>query len=325
VTIHGVSFLNCGHFALLLTGVDHLLIEGVTADTNRDGFDIDCCEHVVIRNCRVNTPNDDAIVLKCSYALGWPKPTSDVLIEHCHVSGYDAGSLLQGTPTTHTEKAPDGDGPTGRIKLGTESNGGFSHITIRHCTMTHSRGLAIETVDGASVKNINVHHITMHDICNSPIYLRLGDRMRAPEGFHASTMEDVRISDVTVTDADSRYACLIAGVKDHPIRKVSISRVKVQMRGGITLEDVAEQRGSNPFFFSGREEASISRHEGRGGYPEPSAHGIQPAWGFSISHAENIRLSHIEMVTMRKDERPAIHQEDTRKVRFLKSVFKNAE
>lgn len=47
------------------------------------------------------------------------------------VSGYDVGTLLSGTCTTLREKAPDGDGPTGRIKLGTESNGGFRHITIR--------------------------------------------------------------------------------------------------------------------------------------------------------------------------------------------------
>ena len=50
VTVRGISFLECGHFAMLLTGVDDLLIENVTADTNRDGFDIDCCERVVIRN-----------------------------------------------------------------------------------------------------------------------------------------------------------------------------------------------------------------------------------------------------------------------------------
>ena len=41
VTIKDLSFKECGHFALLLTGVDDLLIDGVTADTNRDAFDID--------------------------------------------------------------------------------------------------------------------------------------------------------------------------------------------------------------------------------------------------------------------------------------------
>lgn len=175
VTIRDVSFLACGHFALLLTGVDDLLIENVTADTNRDGFDIDCCERVVIRGCWVNTVN-----VKCSYALGWAKPTEHVLIEDCEVSGYDVGSLLDGTRTTHTLKAPDGDGPTGRIKLGTESNGGFRHVTICRCSFEHCRGLALETVDGAPMEDIRVSHLTMHDICNSPIYIRLGDRMRGP-------------------------------------------------------------------------------------------------------------------------------------------------
>ena len=110
VAIRNVSFLKCGHFAMLLTGVDDLLIENVKTDTNRDGFDIDCCERVTVRGCHVNTMNDDAIVLKCSYALGRPKPTQQVLIEDCHVSGYDVGSFLDGTRTTNSQKAPDGTG-----------------------------------------------------------------------------------------------------------------------------------------------------------------------------------------------------------------------
>ena len=319
VSIRGLNFLHCGHFALLLTGVDDLLIENVLCDTNRDGFDIDCCERVVVRNCRVNTVNDDAIVLKCSYALGRSKPTEHVLIEDCDVSGYDVGTLYDGTYTTLTEKAPDGDGPTGRIKLGTESNGGFRHITIRRCRFTHCRGLALETVDGAEMKDIRVNDLTMTDICNSPIYIRLGDRMRAPEGFPSSKVSDIRISNVHVTNADSRYACLIAGLENHPIRNVRIKNLYVQFRGGLTLKDVEEQRGSNPFFFGRNGQATISRHEGNGGYPEPSAHGIQPAWGFSISHAENIQLKNVHLETILPDERPAFHFENTRKIRISSS------
>ena len=315
VTIRGVSFLNCGHFAMLMTGVDDLLIENVTVDTNRDGFDIDCCERVIIRNCHVNTLNDDAIVLKCSYALGHPKPTEHVLIEDCHVSGYDIGSYIDGTKTKNILKAPDGDGPTGRIKLGTESNGGFRYITIRNCTFTHCRGLALETVDGAAMEDINVSDISMIDICNSPIYIRLGDRMRAPRGFHPSTVNNIRIRNVSVLDADSRYACLIAGVEDNPIRNVRIENLIVQFRGGLTLDDVKEQRGCNPFFIpSARKVTDI----GEANYPEPSAHGIQPAWGFSISHAEDIRLKNIHLETIHEDERPAFYMEDTKNLHLNK-------
>lgn len=317
VAIRGLRFLACGHFALLLTGVDDLSIEHVTADTNRDGFDIDCCERVTIRNCRVNTVNDDAIVLKCSYALGYAKPTAHVLIEDCAVSGYDVGSLLDGTCTMQTEKAPDGDGPTGRIKLGTESNGGFHHIRIRRCTFTHCRGLALETVDGAAMEHIDVSDLTMHDICNSPLYIRLGNRMRAPEGFHPSRVDGIRICRVQVTDADARYACLIAGIEGNPVRNVRIEELSVEFRGGLTLDDVREQRGANPFFFGGKNgRARISRGWEKGGYPEPSAHGIQPAWGFSISHADRIRLNRIRLTCQQPDERPWIHSEATKRLRL---------
>lgn len=320
VTLRGLSFRECGHFALLLTGVDDLLIEEVTADTNRDGFDIDCCERVVIRNCRVNTINDDAIVLKCSYALGREKPTEHVLIENCQVSGYDVGSLLDGTCTTKTEKAPDGDGPTGRIKLGTESNGGFRHITIRDCTFKHCRGLALETVDGAEMSDIDVSNLTMDDICNSPVYIRLGDRMRAPEGFHFSVVDGIHIRNVQVTNADARYACLIAGVEGHPVRGVSIENLSVTFRGGLTMDDYREQRGVNPFFVP---EARKAGESGEARYPEPSAHGIQPAWGFSISHAENIRLRNIRLETLQYDERPAFYLHKAKKVRRRKVEIVN--
>lgn len=313
VTLRGVSFLQCGHFAMLLTGVDDLLIEDLLIDTNRDAIDIDCCERVVVRRCRVNSLCDDAIVLKCSYALGRPKPTEHVLVEDCEVSGYDVGSFFDGTCTTLVEKAPDGDGPTGRIKLGTESNGGFRHITIRRCRFTHCRGLALETVDGAAMEDVDVSDLTMHDICNSPIYIRLGDRMRAPEGFHPSTVRNIRIRHVKVTDADSRYACLIAGVEEQPVRDVRIEHLSVQFRGGLTMDDYREQRGVNPFFIPAARKPS---QLGEANYPEPSAHGIQPAWGFSISHAENIRLRHINLETRIPDERPWLHQKDTRKVRM---------
>ena len=313
VAIKGLNFLRCGHFAMLLTGVDDLLIEGVACDTNRDGLDIDCCERVVVRNCRVNTLNDDAIVLKCSYALGRPKPTEHVLIEDCEVSGYDVGTLFDGTCTTLVEKAPDGDGPTGRIKLGTESNGGFRHITIRRCRFTHCRGLALETVDGAEMRDIRVSDITMNDICNSPLYIRLGDRMRAPEGFQRSKVSDIRIRNVHVTDADSRYACLIAGVEGYPVRDVRIKNLYVQFRGGLTMKDVEEQRGRNPFFIP---EARRPGQLGEANYPEPSAHGIQPAWGFSISHAEDIRIKKVRLETIRRDERPVFHFESTKNIRI---------
>ena len=107
VTIRDIRLLQCGHFALLLTGVDNLTIHNVLADTNRDAFDIDCCANVKISDCQVNTLNDDAIVLKCSYALGYPKATENVTITNCQVSGYDPGTVFGGTFTKNITAATD--------------------------------------------------------------------------------------------------------------------------------------------------------------------------------------------------------------------------
>lgn len=302
VTISGVKFLNCGHFAMLLTGVDNLLIEDVVADTNRDGIDIDCCEDVVVRRCKINTLNDDAIVLKCSYALGQPKPTRNVLIEDCDVSGYDTGTFMDGTKKTTVNIVPDRDGPTGRIKLGTESSTAFRDVTVRNCRFTHCRGLAIETVDGAPLENVEFSDITMNDICNSPIYIRLGNRMRSPEGTAPSTINGVRINNVTVKDADARYACLIYGMEGNPIRNVSISNLSVEYRGGLTMKHYEEQIGRNTFFSSRKE----------GTYPEPSAHGIQPAWGWSLQHIDGLQLNNINMTVKMADERPKVYINDVK-------------
>ena len=69
------------------TGVDNLTIDNVKVDTNRDGFDIDACRNVRVSNCTVNAINDDAIVLKSTYALGTLRACENFTITGCQVSG----------------------------------------------------------------------------------------------------------------------------------------------------------------------------------------------------------------------------------------------
>ena len=64
VTIRDITIYRGGHFAIIVTGCEIGTIDNVTIDTNRDGIDIDCCKYITVSNTKVNTPNDDAIVLK---------------------------------------------------------------------------------------------------------------------------------------------------------------------------------------------------------------------------------------------------------------------
>src|SRR3712207_1005213 len=239
VTLRDFSVLMGGHFALLATGVDNLTIDNVKVDTNRDGFDIDACRNVRISNCSVNSPNDDAIVLKSSYALGFARATENVTITNCQVTGYDLGTFLDGTFRRTQERAPDLDGVTGRIKFGTESNGGFKSITISNCVFERSRGLAIETVDGGPIEDVVVTNVTMREVTTAPIFLRLGRRQRGPAGSPVSVLRRVEISNVVVSDADPRFASIIAGLPGHPVEDVPLSNIRILYRGGGTREQAA--------------------------------------------------------------------------------------
>ena len=299
VRLRGFSILNGGHFAVLATGVDNLSIDGLTIDTNRDGIDIDACRHVRISNTAVNSPNDDAIVLKSSYALGAARATENVTITNCQVSGFDPGTLLAGTFGRTQERAPDRDGPTGRIKLGTESSGGFRNITISNCVFDRSRGLALETVDGGDVENVTVTNLTMRDVTTAPLFLRIGNRGRTPGDPPPGRMRRISISNVVATDVDPRYPALIAGLAGHPVEEVDLSNVRVLYRGGGTREDAAREPPEN--------EAA---------YPEPSMFGTLPAYGFYLRHARNVTLRDVEVGFATEDLRPAFVLHDVADVHF---------
>ncbi len=88
VLIRDITIFRGGHFAIITTGCERGNIDNVTIDTNRDGIDIDCCKYFSVTNCKVNTPNDDGIVLKASYALKRAVACEHILIDNCLVTGY---------------------------------------------------------------------------------------------------------------------------------------------------------------------------------------------------------------------------------------------
>jgi polygalacturonase len=311
VTLRDFSILNGGHFGILATGVDNLTIDNIKIDTNRDGIDLDSCRNVRVSNTSINSPNDDALVLKGSHALGFARATENVTITNGLVSGYDIGSLLDATYKRTVKQAPDRDGPTGRIKIGTESEGDFRNITISNMVFDRSRGLALESVDGAHIEDIAVSNITMRDVSNAPIFLRLGARMRVPEGTAIGAIRRVTISNVVVYDADPRYGSIISGIPGHDVENVKLSDIRIWYRGGLTMDQVAKQPADlvNGFFYRAqggvppREPLETPEREKE--YPEPSMFGLLPAYGFFIRHAKGIELSNVEVNFLQEDRRPA--------------------
>src|SRR5246127_5348437 len=289
VLLRDFSILEGGHFGILATGVDNLTIDNLKIDTNRDGMDIDCCRNVRVSNCSVNSPWDDGICPKSSFALGYARATENVTITNCYVTGaYQLGAMLDGTwkrwpaDTKMTS-------PTGRIKCGTESNGGFKNITISNCVFDGCRGFALESVDGALLEDITFTGITMRDCQNTPLFLRLGRRMRGPEGVPVGTLKRIIISNVVSYNSSSQFsgAGLISGISGHPIEDVKIHDLYMEHMGGGT-----------------KEMADRIVEEQEKGYPEPYRFGDIPASGFYVRHVNNIEFSNVEIAWSEPDVRP---------------------
>ena len=103
------------------------------------------------------------------------------------------------------------------------------------------------------------------------------------------------------------------------------------------MEDVRLQRGANSFFTRTNSAANGTPDTRRNrsqvvdekkerdpydvpqmehGYPEPSSHGVLPAYGLFISHARGVTIDNVTLETINEDKRPPIVLMDVEDVKF---------
>ncbi|NMN01119.1 hypothetical protein G1C96_1702 [Bifidobacterium sp. DSM 109958] len=243
IVLRDFSMLMGGHFAIIATGTDDLLVENLTVDTNRDGIDIDSVADCTVRGCTFNTMHDDAIVVKSSYGAQRFKDSHNILIEDCTVCGYDIGSVLAGNPTTDRQACYPAMGPIGRVKLGTEATGGYSLVTIRNIRFRRCTGLALEAVDGSDMTDIVAENLEMDGVTACPVFIRVGDRARFPVTGHGTDQLRAPEGDVRLDEPEWVLPNLPGEYDVYPVRRYvpSYRRVATTFDGGRTLT-VVDQR-----------------------------------------------------------------------------------
>jgi polygalacturonase len=306
VLLRDLRILKGGHFAILATGVDNLTIDNLLIDTDRDGMDIDCCKNVRVSNCTVNSPWDDGICPKSSYALGYVRSTDNVTIADNFVTGsYQLGTVLDGT---WKKSADDADNSRqGRIKCGTESNGGFRNITITGNVLEGSKGIALETSDGALLEDIAITGNTLRDTIDAPLFLRLNRRNRGPaETMRPGTLRRVLISNLVSYNSAASTASIFAGSPGTLIEDVKLSNcffgheglpTRMRVNWGATTAPMPDWK-------------TIQVPEQETAYPELLHFGPTPCHGLFVRHLRNLELSHVEFAPANPDPRPALWLED---------------
>lgn len=313
VLLRDLSILKGGHFAILATGVDNLTIDNLLIDTDRDGMDIDCCRNVRVSNCTVNSPWDDAICPKSSYALGYARSTDHVTIANNYVTGcYELGSVIAGTWKKFADDAHVSR--NGRIKCGTESNGGFRNITITGNVIEGCKGISLETSDGAYLEDFAITGNTMRDIVDAPLFLRLNRRNRNPkETLRTGTLRRILISNLVSYNSASSTSSLLSGVPGNLIEDVKLSNCYFDHQPLPSQMRVGWGENTKPM----PDWHTIHVPEIEDAYPELLRFGPTPSNGFFIRHLKHLEMSHVEIAPSGPDPRPAFWLEDVQRADFF--------
>ncbi len=300
VTIEGVHIRNAAWWTVRLFRCDGVHIDRVNiyshSIVNNDGLDIDA-RNVTISNCRIDS-DDDGICLKSD--------DPDFMPENITVTNCIIGSNCN------------------PIKMGTASFCGFRNVTFSNIVilppsesnvwdwsteyrgvqkgqLTGLAGIAIESVDGGHLENLQFNNISMTGVI-TPIFICLNKRKGT-----AGSIKNVQFNNITA--------------KAYGIIPSLISSIPGEYIDGITLRDImVEHLGTGT-----AEDAQTELKENYNGYPENRMYGkTNPAYGLYVRHAKNVTVDNFRVRLQNADARPAVVMEDVQGIVLnnLKEVSK---
>ncbi len=292
IRVTGITIQNGLMWVQDYRSCTNVIIDGIkvrsTTFLNNDGIDITDSKNVRITNCDVDAC-DDGICLKSSLRN---EGCENVYVANCKVRSSASA-----------------------LKLGTASWGGFRNITIRDIYVydTYRSAIAIESVDGGLLEDVNVENITAKNTGNG-IFIRLGHRNK--DEIYSQLLR-VHIANVKVEIPSEKpdkgypeegpivrfphnvFPASVSGIPGHPVENVTIENVEMIYTGGGD-ENIAH--------LSVESMAKIPEQVAE--YPEFSMFGELPVWGFYARHVVGLNLKNITIKAKNKDYRPAVAFDD---------------
>jgi polygalacturonase len=283
----GLSFELCTNLML-----DNLTIVN-RSYWNNDGIDITDCKNVKVVNCDINAA-DDGICLKSYYP------------------GYYNDSIYIANCTIRSSASA--------IKFGTASVGGFKNVIIKDIKVydTFRSAIAIESVDGGFIENIDVSNIQAINTGNA-IFIRLGQR----SGDKPGSIKNVSIKNIKVQVPFGRpdinydlrgpevdffhnpFPSSIVGLKGYRIENVVLENIEIKYPG----------RASKAMAYMALNRMN-QVPEAVQDYPEFSMFGELPSYGFYVRHVNGIQMKNIKFTLEETDFRPAFIFDDVQNLKM---------
>lgn len=334
-------------YSVLFTHCENVLIENIIIeDALSWTLVMDHCDHVTIRDTVINdnrhVANTDGIDIMNS---------SDVVIEHCFVSSADDGICIKSPRIRSGEGAEverlrwevSGQETEGKrtvgchdiqvrdctivsvmngIKIGTETYFDIEHVDIRNCRLMlpdiypgMTTGIAIESCDGAHMRDVRVSGIDMDKVV-CPLMILLNKRNKY--GYQNDADKDERqnggeISEVLIEDInaeDAELPSILTGF----MYKASQDGVETQLCDCDVVEKRIKDITIKNFvvrYKDNKESICLQTQvaENVDDYPESNAFGDLPAYGIYIRHADHVSLDDIHITPRSMNTRPEIVRE----------------
>lgn len=215
IRLDGVRLVNAPYWSVLLHGCSLVRVDGVVIRTSRenprvyngDGLNIDCCRHVRVSNCDIET-SDDSLCLRANgkRLLHAPEETAFVTVDNCTLSSLEEAFRIG-----------VGDGP-------------IHDCTFANCVIRDSkRGINFSSTwfpsRGCDFENIRFDNIVSHTRSS---FLRI-HRLRSSE----PVVRGLHFSDISGTQGEDSY---IWSRKGKPFEDITLSNVS--MNRGIEVVNV---------------------------------------------------------------------------------------
>lgn len=212
VTVRDVELYHAPYWTCFFHGCEDVMADGLRIYTdwrgyNNDGLDIDCCSHVIVSNCNINT-EDDCITLR-----GNPKSLKkkDRACEYVTISNC----ILQT--------------PCNAVRIGVGSG------VVRHCNLSnliiHNTRTALCFIaaylgkGGCTMQDIAVSNVRME--CKRPILI-------ASDTIGPTTNPGVPIENITLSNIQAKgcWTSSVFGNSDALTRNIVIENSVFEYSGG---------------------------------------------------------------------------------------------
>ena len=201
--------------------VDSVTILSPEDAPNTDGIDPMTSHHVRIRNCYIDTGDDNVAIKSGNDDPAYPiAGSSDIIVSDC--------TFLNGHG----------------VSIGSETNGGVDSMLVENCTFDGTdNGIRIKSnrTRGGDVRGITYRNLTMTNV-NYPIlfseyYPDLPDQNDPPQPITSTTpyYHDITVDGLTATNC--RYGGIIVGLPETPMTNIHLSNVNISANTGLRIRN----------------------------------------------------------------------------------------